>query len=89
MEPTYWLSQLPNENKNLMDAFIKVSVLVKSIRNDDYDPHVTLFNYCKDTIDIRSFLEIKVHIEDQFELAIGASDTAGQLKNIIYTYSKR
>lgn len=83
-ETIFWLSLLPEYNKKLIDTFNVVSGIVESIRTDEYDPHLTLCNYHKDSMEPYFFEQ---EMQDNFELALGESDDAGQLVRIIYTYS--
>lgn len=82
----FWLSLLPEPNKSLIDVFNMVSKIVKPIRNDKYDPHLTLFNYHSDKLDSYSSIKSGIKIEDEFELVLGESDDIGQLKNIIFYF---
>ncbi|MBA3537168.1 MAG: hypothetical protein H0T84_11260 [Tatlockia sp.] len=79
----YWLSLLPEHNCQLQINFRIISRFVKSLRKDDYDPHLTLFNYYPDKLDISEILKQQIEFVGEFELIIGESDESGQLNNII------
>lgn len=83
----YWLSLLPDTNKTLIETFKIVSNIVKPIRSDAYDPHLTLFNYIPDQLEIHLDAQREIKIQDEFELVLGKSDDVGQLIEIIYNYS--
>lgn len=80
----YWLSLLPNETDYLFHLFDIVSDYVTSIRTDNYDPHLTLFNYIKKNHDlIQKVLVPSLFIQTKFELTLGICDEIGQIKKII------
>lgn len=88
-EKLFWLSIIPDFNQQLIDTFDIVSKIVKPIRNDAFDPHLTLFNYFPDKLSINFLLEKSINIEEEFELILGESDNAGQLKNIIFHFKNQ
>ncbi len=83
----FWLSLLPESNEKLIETFDVVLNIVKPTRNDKYDPHLTLFNYLSDKLDVSSSIESRINIEEEFELVLGESDEVGQLKDIIFYFS--
>lgn len=80
----YWVSLLPHRDSELQSIFSIISKIVKPIRIDEYDPHITLFNYFPNKLNVEEVLKTKICIEDEFELVIGECDGAGQLQNILY-----
>lgn len=58
-----WLSLLPEPNEKLMDTFKIASKIVKPIRMDEYDPHLTLFNYQSDKAEQNLFPKSGINIE--------------------------
>ncbi|CAM2905899.1 hypothetical protein [Legionella worsleiensis] len=86
-KPVYWVSLLPENTLKLHEVFNYISKLVNPLRTDDYDPHLTLFNYAyinqKNEINLEKKINDKVSIQDEFELIIGTSDCFGQLTRII------
>lgn len=88
-EKLFWVSIIPDFNQQLIDTFNIVSKIVKPIRNDAFDPHLTLFNYFPDKLNINTSLEEDINIEEEFELILGESDDAGQLKNIIFNFKNQ
>lgn len=84
---TYWVSLMPNERELLFSIYGTVSSLVSSIRKDEYDPHMTLFNYKKECKDENIDQELRsIVIEDNFDLVVGESDQNGQLVSIVATF---
>ena len=88
-EKLFWLSIIPDLNQQLIDTFNIVSKIVKPIRNEAFDPHLTLFNYFPDNLNINFPIEENIKIEEEFELILGESDNAGQLKNIIFNFKNQ
>lgn len=88
-EKLFWLSIIPKPNQQLIDTFNIVSKIVKPIRNDTFDPHLTLFNYFPEKLNINFPINAKLSIEEEFELILGESDNVGQLKNIIFHFQKQ
>jgi hypothetical protein len=81
----YWISLIPDDVGILLGFFQVVSEYVVSIREDQYDPHLTLFNYSKKNSNfIQKTLGKKIFIEDQFELVMGSCDEFGQLKKVLF-----
>lgn len=85
----YWLSLLPVQRKSLENNFEIISKIIPPIRKDEYDPHLTLFNYypLKLSPDLQKIQKESNVLEDEFELAIGESDEVGQLKSINFLIS--
>lgn len=88
-EKLFWFSIIPEPNQQLIDTFNGVSKIVKPIRNDAFDPHLTLFNYFPEKLTINFPIEEKISIEGEFELILGESDNVGQLKNIIFQFKNQ
>lgn len=85
----FWLSIIPDFNQKIIDTFDIVSNVVTSVRHDAFDPHLTLFNYFSDEFNIYPAIDKNIHIEEEFELILGESDKAGQLKNIILKFKNQ
>lgn len=83
----FWISIIPAPIQPLVETFHIVSKIVKPIRNDTFDPHLTLFNYLPGIINITS--EENLNIDEEFELILGESDDIGQLKNITYHFENQ
>lgn len=81
----FWNAILPDQVEKLKDIFDIISKKVECIRKDDYDPHLTLFNYKNNDIVNKK----EICIEDTFELILGESDEIGQLKTIILKINEK
>ncbi|QDQ40156.1 hypothetical protein E3226_006935 [Legionella geestiana] len=80
-----WLSIIPNETLEVHALFEKIKPIASPIRQDKYDPHLTLFNYIKDALKIESVIDSNdLGFGDEFELVLGESDEIGQLVSVIY-----
>ncbi len=91
-ENTYWLSVLPEEFEELNSIYICVSKIIKPLRSDAYDPHLTLFNYLvEDNEKNKDFHELDrcMNIQDEFMLVIGECDKVGQLTKIIKSFDNQ
>ena len=81
----YWISLIPDNLDILRELFQVISEYVTSIREDQYDPHLTLLNYPKmNSPFIQTILNKDVFVEDQFELVLGCCDQLGQLEKILF-----
>lgn len=86
-----WISLLPENSLVLNNIYEQALKLVKPIRIDKYDPHLTLFNYKSgeqngsDKIDL--LLESQIEITDEFFLIIGEIDSVGQLTKIVANFT--
>jgi hypothetical protein len=78
----YWFSLIPNENGFLQNMFNILSQKVENIRKDDYDPHLTLFNFLPETLHFNELLQ-NIDICDHFNLILGECDKVGQLTKIL------
>jgi 2'-5' RNA ligase len=78
----HWVSLLPEEGKELKNLFSIISAYVKPIRSDQYDPHLTLFNYKSLAKDALGLVE-NINISDEFDLILGEFDEVGQLVRIL------
>lgn len=83
-EKLFWLSIIPESNQQVIDTFNIISKIVKPMRNDPFDLHLTLFNYFPEKQNINFPINEKIMIEEEFELILGESNDVGQLKNIIF-----
>lgn len=84
----YWISLLPDYNEELMEVYQTIINYVKPIREDVYDPHLTLFNYNPEESSIAKkkcieLLETGIDIKDEFYLAVCDCDEYGQISKII------
>lgn len=79
----YWTSLIPKDSTNLLKAYEVISKIVKSLRNDTYDPHLTLFNSYENSL--KKMDDKITELNDQFEIVLGESDEIGQFKKILYS----
>lgn len=78
----HWVSLIPEEGNELKNLFSIISTYVKPIRSDQYDPHLTLFNYKSCEKDALDLVE-SINISDKFDLILGEFDEVGQLVRIL------
>lgn len=79
----YWISLLPESKEVLIEIFNKIKKLVSPLRQEDYDPHLTLFNYLRLTDKMIDLVNQQITITDEFEITLGFCDEFGQLNNVL------
>ncbi len=78
----FWFSLIPEQITLLKEIYTIISQIVEPIRTDDYDPHLTLFNYSSTNLDSKLF-KSEIFMRDTFELVLGICDEVGQLRKIL------
>lgn len=85
-----WVSLIPNHIPELTALHLKIATIIEHPTNlawDQYDPHLTLLNNKVDFSLCQSIaLPTPIHppFEDYFSIALGHSDVAGQLTELLY-----
>ncbi|HVY53158.1 MAG TPA: 2'-5' RNA ligase family protein [Gammaproteobacteria bacterium] len=77
----YWVSLIPEQKTLLMELHLQIAQIIQKPLNlafDQYDPHLTLCNSLQ-----KPNILWNNQIDDEFVLALGKSDTVGQLIKII------
>jgi len=78
----FWFSLIPEQITPLKEIHTIVSQIVRSIRTDEYDPHLTLFNYILTNLESK-LVQSDIFMRDTFELVLGICDEVGQLRKIL------
>lgn len=82
----YWISLLPDKQKILTNIHKNI-VEILGFESRRYDPHMTLLNTEKANYEMlaRDCFKTYKPINDTFLLAIGRSDSVGQLTEVIFS----
>lgn len=76
----FWFSLIPNQRDFLKEIHKVIFEVTGSIRNDEYDPHLTLFNYLVNARNLPAQVYNKdIMIQDNFNLVLGECDSIGQI----------
>jgi hypothetical protein len=87
----YWISLIPDSKPQLQNSHLAIAGIIKNPQNaafEHYDPHLTLFNSTDQRSTALNYSIKEPHLADDFTIALGESDSYGQLIKIIYTNDK-